>query len=113
MTQALQDKIARIKKQIQELGPLHPGRITEQYNVCGTPGCRCKDPNNPRKHGPYANLSYTFEGQSKTRFVRKDCVAEMKRRTQRYGHLKKLVAELVAANIELAQQEVLRREGSR
>ena len=71
MTQPLHQKIARIKKQILELGPLHPGRITQQYNVCGTPGCRCKDPEHPRKHGPYANLSYTFAGQSRTRFVRK------------------------------------------
>ena len=113
MTQARQDQMARIKRQIQELGPLHPGRITEQYNVCGTPGCRCKDPDKPRKHGPYASLSYTFQGQSTTRFVRKDCVAEMKRRTQRYERLKKLVAELVEANIELAGEEVLRREASR
>ena len=112
MAQTLHQKITRIKEQILQLGPLHPGRITEQYNVCGTPGCRCKDPENPRKHGPYANLSYAFAGQSKTLFVRKDCVAEMKRRTRRYERLKKLVAELVEAHIQLAREEVLRREAS-
>ena len=112
MAQTQHQKIARIKKQIQDLGPLHPGRITEQYNVCGTPGCRCKDPENPRKHGPYANLSYAFAGQSKTLFVRKDCVAEMKRRTRRYERLKKLVAQLVEAHIQLAREEVLHREAS-
>jgi len=100
-------RIARIKQRITDLGPVHPGRITRQYNVCGTPGCRCKDPEHPRKHGPYHNLSYTFRGQSRTLFVRRECVAEMQRRTERYVQLKKLFDELVEASVGLARREVL------
>ena len=102
-------RLERLKKKIVELGPIHPGRITEQFNVCGSPGCRCKDPDNPRKHGPYHNLSYAFGGRSRTLFVRKACVAEMKRRTQRYAQWRKLLDEFVAASIELAREEVFER----
>lgn len=104
-------KIQRLKKKILELGPMHPGRVTQQLNVCGTPGCRCKDPKRPRKHGPYHNLSYTFRGRSRTLFVRPECVAEMNRRTQRYVKWHELVHELIEASIDLARQEVLERDG--
>jgi len=110
MASRLERRIERIKGEIRELGPLHPGRITKQFNVCGTPGCRCKDPQNPRKHGPYHYLSYTFQGRSKTVFVPKGCVAEMNRRAQRYRRLKGLVEELVEASVRLAKEEVLQRK---
>ena len=111
MSATLTRRIARIKQRIVGLGPVHPGRITRQFNVCGTPGCRCKDPEHPRKHGPYHNLSYTFRGRSKTLFVRRECGAEMERRTGRYVELKALVDELIDASIQLARKEVLTRHG--
>jgi hypothetical protein len=48
----IQRRIEQVRRQLTDLGPLHPGTLTEQYNVCGTPGCHCKDPKDPRKHGP-------------------------------------------------------------
>jgi len=62
-----------------ELVPVHPGSLSEQYNVCGTPDCHCKDPKHPRKHGPYYQLSYTWRGKGSSRFVRPELVAEMRR----------------------------------
>jgi Family of unknown function (DUF6788) len=53
----IQKRIAQLQQQMLELGRLHPGSISEQYNVCGTLGCRCKDPKDPQKHGPYYQLS--------------------------------------------------------
>ncbi len=50
--QALRQRIERVKAKIAELGDLRPGKVSVQYNTCGTPGCRCKaDP--PQRHGPY------------------------------------------------------------
>lgn len=109
MASRVEKRIARLKEQMAALGPVHPGRITKQFNVCGTAGCRCKDPKNPRKHGPYHYLSYTFQGKSKTVFVPKEHVSEMKRWTKRYVHLKDLVERLIEAHIELAREEGLRR----
>ena len=48
----LTDTIQRIKAALLALGDLRPGALSEQYNTCRTPGCRCKaDP--PQRHGPY------------------------------------------------------------
>ena len=71
----LEQRIEQIKRSLTELGPMHPGSLSEQYNVCGTPGCHCKDPKHPRKHGPYYQLSYTWRGKSSSRFVRPQRVA--------------------------------------
>ena len=42
---------------------MKPDSINEQYNVCGSPNCKCKDKKNPQKHGPYYYLSFTFKGK--------------------------------------------------
>ena len=66
---SLQQPIERIKRDLSALGPLRPGTLSQQYSVCGSAGCRCAaEP--PIKHGPYYQLSYTWHGQSRTRFVR-------------------------------------------
>ena len=80
----------RIRKTLAEIGPVLPGSLSEQWNVCGTRGCRCKDPEKPVKHGPYYQLSFTVAGKSSTMFIRKEDVAEAKRRIKRYAEFKKL-----------------------
>jgi len=45
-------------------GPLLPGGVKEHYNVCGKKNCRCKAPEEPVLHGPYAVLSSTISGRS-------------------------------------------------
>ena len=65
MTEA-SDAVKRIKAKLLGLGPLLPGSLGQQWNVCGTPGCQCKDPKHPRRHGPYYQLSYTLQGRSST-----------------------------------------------
>lgn len=75
-------------------GPVLPGGVNEQYNVCGKKNCRCKDEANPRKHGPYIQLSYTISGQSSTlRISPKDAVG-VGRAVERFKRLKKLVNQL-------------------
>ena len=108
-----QARLRRIEEQLQAVGPIHPGRISRQYNVCGTPGCQCKDPQHPRRHGPYHYLSYTFDGQGRTVFVPQPHVAEMQRRTRAYVRWKGLQKQWVAANIALAKEQVLGTAGRR
>jgi len=40
--QSLEQKIEAIKRELITLGPLQPGSLSKQFNVCGKPGCRCK-----------------------------------------------------------------------
>ncbi len=58
----LQMKAEQLKQKLLNLGPILPGSILEQWNICGTQGCKCKDPNNPQKHGPYYQLSFSVGG---------------------------------------------------
>ena len=64
-------RIRQIKDMLSQLGPVLPGSLSTQWNVCGKPGCRCKDPKKPRKHGPYYQLSFTVDGKSSSLFVKK------------------------------------------
>jgi hypothetical protein len=101
----IQHQIEAVKKQLAELGPMHPGSLSEQYNVCGNPGCRCKDPKDPRRHGPYYQLSYTWRGKSSTRFVRQEGVAKMREKVSNYKRFRELVNECVDLSLELEQVE--------
>jgi hypothetical protein len=101
----VQRRIAQLQQQLLALGPLHPGSISEQYNICGTPGCRCKDPKEPHKHGPYYQLSFTWRGKSSTRFVRPEQVEEMRAKVANYKRLRELVNEWVELAVELERAE--------
>jgi len=102
---ALEQRIEQIKGQLVELGPMHPGSLNEQYNVCGTPGCHCKDPQHPRKHGPYYQLSYTWRGKSSSRFVRPQRLAEMRRKVANYKRFRELVNQWVDLAVERERAE--------
>ena len=103
----VQRKIEQLKRQLAQLGPMHPGSLGEQYNVCGKPGCRCKDRKDPRKHGPYYQLSFTWRGKSSTRFVRAGQVEGMREKVANYKRFRELTEEWVDLVIE---RERLQRE---
>ena len=100
----------RIKKKLADLGPILPGSISEQWNVCGTAGCQCKDPDNPIKHGPYYQLSFTVAGKSSTMFIKKEDIVEARKRIKRYKKYKTLTKELVQASVALVRKNGFRRK---
>jgi hypothetical protein len=101
---ALQKRIEQIKTELAALGALRPGTLTQQYNVCGTAGCRCKeDP--AQRHGPYHQLSYTWQGRSRSEFVRERELSLVQEQLRNYTRLRALVNEWVDNAIELARVE--------
>jgi len=104
-TTQIERNIERLKQQLTELGPIHPGSLSEQYNVCGKPGCRCKDAKKPQKHGPYYQLSFTWRGKGRTRFVRTEGLAEMRQKIANYKRFRELTDEWVDLVVEFEQQE--------
>ena len=100
----LQHRIAAIKAALATLGPLRPGTLSRQYNVCGTPGCRCKD-DPAHRHGPYHQLSYTWHGRSRSEFVREAELVRVQEQLRTYVQLRDLVDQWVDAAIELARLE--------
>ena len=37
-----EQQVQRIKRQLLALGQMLPGSLSEQWNICGSPGCKCK-----------------------------------------------------------------------
>jgi hypothetical protein len=88
-----------------EEGQMIPGSIKKQWNVCGMPGCRCKDPREPRKHGPYYQLSFTLAGKSTSMFIKDAEYELMRTANDRYRKFKALSLELVQAYVRKERQE--------
>ena len=99
----LLNRIEKIKTEIAQIGEMRPGSLSEQYNVCGNPTCRCKDKKNPQKHGPYHQLSYTWKRKSTSEFVREQDVPVVKEQLANYRHFMELRDEWIDCCIQLAK----------
>jgi hypothetical protein len=98
----IDQRIAAIKRELGALGPLRPGSLSRQYNVCGNPTCRCKA-DAAQRHGPYYQLSYTYQKKSSSQFVRVPDVADVERQLHNYQRLRVLVDEWVGLGIKRAR----------
>ena len=101
----LETRIQKIKQEIAALGPLRPGTLSQQFNVCGKPGCRCKA-TPPQKHGPYYQLSFTWQGRSSTHFVRREDLKAAEEQLRNYRKLRELVDEWATLGMELSQLQL-------
>ena len=97
----LERQIAKIKQELMALDDFQPGSLSEQYNVCGRPDCRCKA-SPPQKHGPYYQVSFTRKGKSSSRFVKKKDVPRVRRQLRAYKRLRELVDRWIDLSTELA-----------
>ena len=92
----IESRIERIKAELIAIGDMRPGSLTKQY----------KDPES--HSGPYYQLSYTLDRQSRTEYIRRESVADIRRRVSNYKRFKKLCAEWIALGIKhsrLAMQQ--------
>lgn len=97
----LQRQIEKVKGELAALGDLRPGSLSTQYNVCGSPGCRCKA-TPPIKHGPYYQVSYTRKGKSSTKFVKKKDLPDVRKQLKNYERLKLLMERWIDLAMELS-----------
>jgi len=102
---ALRAQIEGIKRDLAQLDVLRPGSLTRQFNVCGSPGCRCKA-SPPHKHGPYYHLSYTRNGKGGTRSIPKANVPAIRAALANYARLKRLVDRWIDLATELSDLEL-------
>ena len=99
--QHIERQIVQIKRQLLDLGPLHPGSLSQQYNVCGSPGCQCKA-SPPIKHGPYYQISFTRHGKSSSQFVREEDLKDVQQQLENYRRLRELVDEWITLSAQLS-----------
>jgi hypothetical protein len=96
----LERKIDDLRQQLLVLGSIHPGSISEQYHVCKNPGCCCMDPKKPQPHGPYHKLAYVHRGKQACRFVREECLKQIKSRLANYKTFRSIMDQWIALSIE-------------
>jgi hypothetical protein len=101
--QTISKNIEAVKARLLALGEMRPGSLTRQYNVCGKPNCRCKDPEHPRRHGPYYKLSYAHKGKFTTQFIRKEALAQVRSELANYKKFRSLSAQWVDLALQLAK----------
>jgi len=103
--QQMEQRIAAIKAALVDLGALHPGSLSRQFNVCGKPACRCKDPRQPRRHGPYYQLNYVFRGKKTSLFIPRQQVAQLRAQLANYKTLRRSTDQWIGLAIHIAKMK--------
>jgi len=98
----LEARLAQIKTQLQAQGPMRPGSLSRQYNVCGKPGCRCKDPKHPRRHGPYYQLNYVYRGKKTSQFIRREILKQVQAELANYKKFRQLTERWIGLALQVA-----------
>ena len=86
--QTFDRQIQRIQTQLAKLGPLRPGTLTRQY----------RKPE--RQQGAYYQLSYTYQMRSRTEYVPKREVANVRKEIALYHRYKKLTAQWIGLALQ-------------
>ena len=93
-------RIAAIKAELATIGEMRPGSLTRQY----------KDPKNRR--GAYYQLSYTRDMKSRTEYVPRERVGEVRRQIANYKRFRSLVDQWVKLSIERCRLLIRSTRGS-
>ncbi len=91
--------VGEIKKRIADIGPMLPGKIGIQWIRCKSKGCKCTAKNNPQKHGPYNQLSFTFAGRSSTMNIKEADLGKARKCIGNYKTFQELCKKLVLASV--------------
>ncbi len=102
----IENQLKTIKKTLLKVGGMRPGSLTEQYSVCGKKNCRCIDPEKPKKHGPYYQLSYVHAGKNTSRLIRPQFYKQIKQETKEYKKFKLLVERWITFAIQYSQTKI-------
>ena len=99
-------RVEKIKRELQTIGSMRPGSLNKQFTVCGRKGCRCQDPNHPKRHGPYFQLSYVHQGKSTTQFIQRELVPTVAQQLKNYKIFRALTAEWVDLALAIARERL-------
>jgi hypothetical protein len=102
----MQERIEKIKTELQRIGEMRPGSLNKQYTKCGRANCSCQDAKNPKRHGPYYQLSYVNHGRSTTQFIKATHVKEVKAQLANYKKFRALTTEWIDIALDLAKAKL-------
>jgi hypothetical protein len=84
----IQKRIDKIKAELAAIDEMRPGSLTRQY----------KDPE--AQSGAYYQLSYTREMKSRTEYIARESLRDVRRQIANYKRFKALSAEWITLGIE-------------
>ena len=87
----IERRITRIKEELQTMGSMRPGSLTRQY----------RDPENST--GAYWQISYTRQMKSRTEYVRREWITEVRKQIATHKRFKRLVDQWVDMGIGHSQ----------
>ncbi len=104
--QKMERRIKEIKGKLTLVGEMRPGSLNEPLTVCGKLNCRCKDPQRPKKHGPYYQLSYVHNGKSTSQYIQKEFLGAVRSQLANFKRFKALTTEWVDIALALAKEKL-------
>lgn len=85
-------RVEAIRREITELDLVCPGTLTERYNTCGKPNCRCaQDPE--ARHGPYYDWTRREDGRFVHSLVSPSQAEEIEEAIANHKRVLELLAE--------------------
>lgn len=83
--------------------PILAGSLVKQYVICGKPGCRCQ---RGQKHGPLFYLYWKEQGRSRSLYVPREKVVELRRQIRNYRRVQKELAKRVRRQLREWQKDL-------
>lgn len=108
MTQLQRRQRAKLK-QLASSGPFLAASLCVVNRRCGQPNCRCAKGQPHQAHV----LTYKVKGKTKTIHVPKDRLQEVRRWTEEYKRVKKLMQEISELSLERLRHETLVKRAAR
>jgi hypothetical protein len=90
----IEERIAKIKEELQTIGEMRPGSLTRQYQ------------NRKEKKGGYYQLSYTYRMKSRTEYVRAEFVQDIRQQVLTFRRFRKLVQRWTDLAIEHSRLKI-------
>jgi len=95
-----------VREQFQTLArflPMMAGSLVEQYVTCGKSGCRCR---RGQKHGPLYYLYWKEQGRSRSLYVPREKVRELRGQTQNYRRFQRELTSLLRRQLRNWQRQL-------
>jgi len=87
----IEGRIARIKRDLDQLGPMRPGSISRQYR------------NPQERKTPFYQISYTHRMKSRTEYLKRENLTAVRAEVANFKRFRKLVDQWTDAALKLSQ----------
>lgn len=87
----IEDRIGRIKRDLDQLGPMRPGSISRQYR------------NPQERKTPFYQISYTHRMKSRTEYLRRENLKAVRVEVANFKRFRKLVDQWADAALKLSR----------